>query len=152
MNRLKSVLGYGWAVLAIFIVLATFMANGYFSRELASATGVTVSPWYSGGEVTKTNEHGTYRTLIHRPVFDGLLWERTVGFVQVNWEPSEGLPSVIEEKINFNGDKEADFLIRLDTRTGRAVLTPYSTSVLSIDQVYKLSKGWAVRILLRKLD
>ncbi len=48
MKKLYSTLGYAWAVLTIFIVLATFMGNDYISKKFANATGVTVSPWYSG--------------------------------------------------------------------------------------------------------
>ena len=50
MKTLKGILGYIWAFLAIFIVLATFVGHDYFSGKLASATGITISPWYSGGE------------------------------------------------------------------------------------------------------
>lgn len=88
MDRLKAILGYSCAVCALIAALATFLGNDALSRALASATGVTVSPWYSGGEVVRTINHGPYRTDIHRPVFDALIGERETGFVQVKWVPA----------------------------------------------------------------
>lgn len=142
--------GYTWGILAILIVLATFMGNKYFSRTLANISGVTVSPWYSGGEIVITADHGSYKTFVRRPVFDGLIWERKSGFIQINWEPFSGLPSVVEEKIDYNGDGQEDFLVTLDTATGNASLVAYSPDVVSVEKSYRLTKGWAVRILLKK--
>ena len=150
MSRLKSVLGYTWAVLTIVVVLATFLANDYFSGKFASATGITVSPWFSGGEVLQTSEHDGYRTLVHRPVFDALIGEQSAGFVQVNWEPADRLPSVIEENIDIGRDKLEHFAIRLDTKTGAALLTSQTASVMGLERTYRLKDGWAVRVLLKK--
>ena len=149
-NKIKTILGYIWGFLAILIVLATFMGNEYFSRKLANTTGVTISPWYSGGEIVNTIDHSSYKTLVHRPVFDGLIWEKKDGFVQINWEPFSGLPPLIEEKIDYNGDRREDFLVKLDTATGKASLVAYSPDVVSVENTYKLTKGWAVRVLLNK--
>jgi len=148
MNKVRAVLGITWATLALPLVLVTFVGNGYFSKGLASATGITVTPWYTGGELTQVVGHGTYSTLIHRPVFDGLFGPRTSGFVQVNWEPASGLPTTLEERIDYDRDGNADFLIRLDPSTGEAQLTAYSRAVKGIEQVYRLRNGWAVRVSL----
>jgi hypothetical protein len=150
MKTLKGILGYIWAFLAIFIVLATFMGNDFFSEQLASATGITVSPWFSGGEVVRTVDHGTYKTYLHRPVFDALIGEKREGFMQLNWEPYAGLPPVIKEQIDYNDDNEKDFLITLNTHTGETTLTPQSPTVLSTEGPYRLKKGWAVRVRLKK--
>lgn len=150
MKTLKGILGYIWAFLTVFIVLATFMGNDYFSEQLASATGITVSPWFSGGEIVKTIDHGTYKTYIHRPVFDALIGERREGFMQLNWEPYAGLPPVIQETIDYNGDSRKDFLITLNTQTGDATLAAHTPTVLSIERSYRLKTGWAVRVVLKK--
>jgi hypothetical protein len=150
MKRIRPLLGYAWAVLALFVVVATFMGNRFFSRAFASATGIAISARYSGGEIRRTVEHGAYRTLIHRPVFDGLLGEHRDGFIQINWEPLEGIPPIVEEKIDYDGDGKNDFLVRLDTGSGRAELTGLQPSVRSVDKVYRLRKGWVVRVLLRR--
>ena len=148
MDRLKSVLGYTAAVIAFFVVLATFLGSNYFSYKLVSVTGMKVSPRFTGGEVVRTIDHNTYKTLIHRPVFDGLIGERNDGFIQINWDPLEGLPPVIEEKIDYNGDKVEDFLIRFETQTAKATLTAYNPSVKGIENTYILKNGRAARILL----
>jgi len=150
MKKLKGMLGYIWAFLTVIIVLATFMGNDYFSEQLASATGITISPWFSGGEIVKTLDHGTYKTYIHRPVFDALIGEKRKGFIQLNWEPYAGLPPVVQETIDYNGDNRADFLITLNTKTGDASLTAHSPTVLFIERSYGLKKGWAVRVHLQK--
>jgi hypothetical protein len=150
MNRLKTISGYTWAFVCFVIVLATFVGQAYFSRKLVSATGIKVSPRLTGGEIVKVIDHGQYKTLIHRPVFDGLIWERKNGFIQVAWEPITGLPPVVVEKIDFDRDDKPDFLLTLDTRSGQCSLTAYNASVLSVDRLYKLEKGWAVRVGLRK--
>ena len=90
MGRLKSILGYTAAVLATSIVLATFLGNNYFSNKFALATGITVSPRYTGGEIVKVVDHGTYRTIIHRPVYDGLLGREKKGSFKSNGSPSPG--------------------------------------------------------------
>lgn len=152
MDRVKSILGYTAAVLALFVVLATFMGNRYFSHKLVSATGIKVSPWYTGGEIVKVVEHDTYRTFIHRPVFDGLISERQEGFIQINWESRTGLPPVIRENVDYDGDNRADFIVTLNTATGDTSITGYNPAVVSVKHTYKLDKGWAVRILLRKVS
>jgi len=148
MDRLKAILGYTWAVLAVIIVLATFMGNKQFSQKLASASGVTVSPRITGGEVVGVNDHGAYRALIHRPVFDGLLGERSTGFIQIDWEAARDFPSVIEERVAFEGKRPVRLLVRLDTRTGEAAAQDEKGSALPVGHVYRLPSGFAVRLLL----
>lgn len=150
MNKLKGFLGYIWALFAFFIVLATFVGYDTLPRKLASAAGLTVSPRFTGGEIVRTIDHGAYKTHIHRPVFDGLIGEREKGFIQLNWEPSACLPSVIREKIDYDGNQREDFLITLDTNTGDTSLTAFDARVRSIERSYRLKRGWAVRVLLRK--
>ena len=152
MKRLKTILGYTAAVLAMFVVIATFMGNSYFSKKLVSATGIKVSPWYTGGEIVKVVEHETYTTLIHRPVFDGLISERKEGFIQINWEFQTGFPTEIQEVVDYDGDNRADFLVTLNTATGDTSITGYNPAVVSIQKTYKLDNGWAVRIKLRKVS
>ena len=150
MQKFKSIVGYTWAVLAFIIALATFLGNDSFSRELALATGITVSPWYSGGEIVKTTEHGAYKTSLHRSVFDSLIGQTKEGFVQINWDPTAGLPPEIRESIDYNGDGKEDFFITLNPATGEVKLTTGNPSVLSVDNAYRLRNGWAVRVRLKR--
>ena len=111
MKRALKIAGYTWAAACVVIVIATFAGNDYFSGRLASATGVTISPWYSGGEIVRSIDHGAYRTLIRRPVFDGLIGERKEGFIQIEWQPVTALPPVIEDGIDYTGDGKEDFSV-----------------------------------------
>lgn len=150
MKKLKTILGYAWAVAAFIIVLATFFGNDYFSRALARTTGIIVSPLYSGGEIVLVLDHGAYRTSIHRPVFGYLIGQAKEGFVQINWGPANALPSVISEGIDYNGDGREDFSITLNTVTGEVKVSISNPAVISVEKSYHLSNGWAVRVLLKR--
>ena len=100
----------------------------------------------------KIVEHGTYRTIIHRPVYDGLMGERREGFIQIKWQSTAGLPPMIRETVDYDGYDKADFLVTLDTATGETTLIGYNPAVVSVKKTYKLDTGWAVRILLRKVS
>jgi hypothetical protein len=150
MKKLKSFLGYTWAVTAIIIALATFFGYNYFSQTLATTTGITVNPWYSGGEIMKTVDHGNYKTALHRPVFDALIGQTEKGFIQINWEPATGLPEIISEGFDYNGDGKEDFVVTLNTSTGETTLTKNNAYVFGIEKSYHLRNGWAVRVLLKR--
>lgn len=152
MKRALKIAGYAWAVACVVIVIATFVGNSYFSGKLASATGITVSPWFSGGEIVRSIDHGMYRTVIRRPVFDGLIGESKEGFIQIEWQPVTVLPPVIEDGIDFTGDGKEDFAFRLDTAAGTGALTPRNPSVIAIQTLVKVNQGWVARIQLRKVS
>lgn len=149
MSKLKSILGYIAASLSIPIILATFMAMPFWSELLVSATGVTISPWFTGGEVARTVDHDTYRTDIHRPIFDALIGERKEGFVQVDWTPLQAIPARIDEEIDVDGDGQADFRVEWDTGSDQATLTSYASWVLGLEGTYRLEDSLAVRVTLR---
>jgi len=150
LSKLKPIFGYAWAVLALIIVIATFAGNRYFSHRLASATGITVSPRLTGGDIMRTDDHGSYRAIVHRPVFDGLIGERSTGFIQIDWESSGALPPVVAERIDLDREKPVRLLVRLDTRTAAATATDDKGSGMAIEHVYRLPTGWAVRVILKK--
>ncbi len=152
MKKIKSIIGYIWAMLALFIAPATFLGQSYFSQTLARTTGITINPWFSGGEIVKVIDHAGYKTSVHRPVFDSLIGQTKEGFVQINWYPAASLPSVIREGIDYNGDGRDDFIVTLNTDTGETTLTRHNPAVLSIEKSYRLKNGWAVRVLLIRHD
>jgi hypothetical protein len=150
MNRLKSILGYIWAIMAIPIVLSTFINNGSWAKRLAETTGVEVSPWFTGGDIAGIQIHKEYRTEIHQPVLDGLLGERDEGFVQIDWVPEEkGLPPVIREEIDYNNDGSIDFSVVLNTRTNETSLKPYNDHIISVQSVLNADNKKVVRIRLK---
>lgn len=148
---IKSSLGYTWAALCLIIVLATFIGLNFWSRTLAFETGIQVSPRLTGGEVRLSVDHGQYHTKLHRLVFDGLLGERSDGFVQIDWVPKENqtLPARIEEEFDIDGDGTSEFSIRLDTLAAKADLFNKKPWVLSAESVIRVDAEQIVRVRLR---
>jgi hypothetical protein len=151
MAKLKSVLGYTVAALSIPVMIAAVLAFTVLDLggPFISATGLKTSANWTGGEVVQTHEHGTYRTEVHRPVFDALIGERKEGFVQVAWRPADALPARIDEEIDADADGRADFRIELETATRQASLTPYSPNVIELEGVYRLGETLAIRVTLK---
>lgn len=149
-GKLRSAAGYTMAAAALAVVLVTFIWQDRLSLVFARATGIKVSARYTGGEVVRTIGHGSYRTLIHRPVFDGLFSERSEGFIQVNWDGAPPWPAVLEEAVDYDGDNALDLVVTFDTKTLEAGLSRKSPYVTGIAKTYKIDKGFAVRIALKK--
>lgn len=149
-GKLKSVCGYTMAVAAIVIVLVAFIENDQLALVFARLTGITVSPRYTGGEVTKTIDHGTYKTFLHRPVFDGLFSDRSRGFIQINWYGEPPWPQTLEESVDCDGDGVVDFVASLDTGSLKANLSAKNPSVTGVENTYRLNRGFAMRIALQK--
>ncbi|MGE5607055.1 MAG: hypothetical protein ACM3YE_15370 [Bacteroidota bacterium] len=153
MKRIISKLAYLWALLALPIVLAAFIGNSFWAEKLITITGLQISPWDTGGEIVQTINHDTYQTLIHRPVFDGLIAERKKGFVQVDWRAVGGvLPKKINEAIDYDRDGIVDFRIQWDTGRNDAEVIAASPDVIGLGGVYRLESERVVRVLLKNKD
>ena len=118
--------------LATPLVLVTFMGMNLLAGKLVAVTGLHVHPLYTGGEVAQTIDHGPYQTLIHRPVFDGLVGQREYG-LRPDPMAAQGRQSAreIDEQIDFDADGTNDFRIRLNTVTSEASIEPSDPRVLS---------------------
>lgn len=150
MKYIGTIFRYLWALLAFPIVLATFTGNSFWAEKLVAIAGLEISPWDTGGEIVQRIDQGNYQTLVHRPVFDGLICERKNGFVQVDWKATgEVLPAIINDEIDYDCDGTNDFQIRLDTGKNKADLVELSPDVIELERVYKLEDGRAVRVLLK---
>jgi hypothetical protein len=151
MSRIKAFLVYSWAALAGPLVLATCMGMPPLAGKLVAVTGLHVHPRYTGGEVARTIDHGSYQTLVHRPVFDGLIGQRNAGFVQIHWQTRDAnLPESIDEQVDFDADGSNDFRIQLNTVTQEARIEPFDSRVLSADEVIGVPDGWIIRVNLRR--
>jgi hypothetical protein len=149
LKGIKTGAGYIWAVFCLVIVLATFVGLGFWSKTLATETGIHVSPRFTGGEVRTTIDHGAYRTLLHRPVFDGLMGERRDGFVQIDWVPQQknSLPPALEEAFDIDGNGSEDCIVRLEG--GKAVLLSHAPWVLDCEPVVDVDSEQILRLRLR---
>ena len=153
MKTLRSILGYSAAALSILIMVATFPSIGILGEPLVTATGLTLSPNYTGGEVMRTIDHGTYQTQIHRPVFDDtLIGERKRGFVQVSWRPLVALPAHIDEEIDVDEDGTADFRIQVETASQRATLVARASWVHELEWALLLKESLAVRVIVDRKE
>jgi hypothetical protein len=148
-SKLKSILGYTIAALMVPVVMVTLLAMGPLAQGLVDATGVVISPIYTGGEVVRTVTHGSYETHIHRPVFDGLLAERRTGFVQIVWSPLTALPETLVEDIDYNNDGKPDFQVTLHPKTKTAEWKPFSSQAYGLEGPYAIGDGLGVRINLK---
>ena len=151
MSRIRTYLAYSWAFLAAPLVLATFMGMDFFAGRLVAVTGLHVHPLYTGGEVAQTIDHGRYQTLIHRPVFDGLVGQREYGILQIQWQPKDAnLPERIDEAIDLDADNTSEFTIRLNTKTNTADLELSGDRFLALDEVITVANTRVVRISLKR--
>jgi hypothetical protein len=153
LQKLGSGVGYTWAALCLLIVLATFMGLSFWEQTLAKGTGIHVSARFSGGEVLQTIDHGFYRTLRHRPVFDGLLSDRAEGFVQIDWVPSEKqpLPSIVKEDLDIDGDGRIDLSVEVETSSGKVQLIRNAPWVLGPEPLISADSERILRVRLQNL-
>jgi hypothetical protein len=150
MNKIKAAAAYAVSFLMTLVVLATFMGMNFWAGKLVAITNLKVSPKFTGGEIRKVVDHGTYQTLIHRPIFDALLCESSQGFVQVVWNSESPLPKEIEEAVDYNQDGKADFLARLNTETFETHVISNAAQVKGLEGTVKIKKGVLIRVLLSK--
>ena len=147
--RLRTFFGYTAATLTIIIALATFLGLKFFSHKLIDVTGLKISPWFTGGEIIRTIDHGSYRTAQHRAVFDALIGQRSEGFVQLDFSPLNSLPKTINEDIDFDLDGNMDFHVEYSVPTNTAVFTSFTPRAVSVAGCYVLKERRAVRIKLQ---
>ena len=150
MNKIKSFLGYFWAALGIPIVLVMLLGSNAWVNLIA-ASGLEVSPWFTGGDVIHTAHGEGWMTEIHEPVFQALIGERKTGFVQVNWKPLNGALTIVDEDVDYNADGQPDFHIRWDVHNAEPELTALQPAVLGLDSFYRFKDdSAAVRVSLRR--
>jgi hypothetical protein len=151
LQTLKSGIGYVWAAACLAVILTTFVGLNFWTKSLADGTGLHISARYSGGEIRQTVDHGSYRTLLHRIVFDGLVGERSRGFVQLDWVPreKETLPAIMEEDLDIDGDGSAEIGVRIDTVAGKAELQHRTHWVLGLEPLITSGSERILRVQLR---
>ena len=153
MNTVCKILGYGWAALAVPLVVAGFVGLSHWESLLARSTSISVSPWMTGGEVVRTLPREGYEVRLHRPVFDGLIGQRAKGFVQVDWiviPPATALPERIREQIDYDQDGVADFAVELDVEANQVAFKPLHPNVLGCERLMKLKNGRVLRVVLKR--
>ena len=149
MTAIKSFFGYSISFLAIPLVMAVFIGLGSWSALLVHGTRVRISPWFSGGDVARIVDHGTYVTRIYHPVFAGIFGQRREGFVQVDWSKKAFVPAQIDERVDLAGEGTPGFRIQWNTLTDAITLTSVSPAVIGLRSHDAMSDRLVVRVNLR---
>jgi hypothetical protein len=147
MRRLASSLVYPVALAYVLAVIALFPSIGLLSHELAQMPFMQVHPRFSGGEVVETIRADGVEWRVHRPVFDGLLWERGHGFVQIDALCETPPPNGAEIAPDCAGDGSPDFRLVLPAAAGDAPeLVPLSPLVTGLESWAETDGGWIARV------
>lgn len=146
MRKFKNAAGYAWAATALLILLGGLSNMDNIARAMIAA-GITVSPLFSGGEVTRMTDRDGYRNFQYRPVFDALIGETREGFIQLEWQGS--LPAVLQETVPLYNDAASGFTVRLSTAVPAAELTAPGKLATGIRECVKTEQGIIVRVTLR---
>ncbi len=149
MNKIKKILGYTIAISYPIIFILAIISYNLYAKKFVEATGLKISPWYSGDIVIKTIDHDGYKTRIHKPVFQGFITERKFGFVQIDWVIINKIPDIIKESIDFDFDTKIDFYIEYNIKDNKAYIQSLNTDVIGIKGNYKLENSYIARIKLK---
>lgn len=150
-KRVQMVAGFVWAVIACSIVIAIFLGMNRWTTLLVHGTGLHVSSWYSGNDVGQTIDHADYRTIVRKPVFQGIFHERSKGFVQLDWIPHSNnfFPKMIHDTVDLDGDGSVDAVFEIETRDPRIKVLPYHEWVQEVMLITVIDGQITARIALR---
>ncbi|NLH17472.1 MAG: hypothetical protein GX455_12925 [Phycisphaerae bacterium] len=150
MKNIRMIMAYSWAVLAVPLILATFLGMPTWARFLVDTTGLKVAPKFSGGEVIRTIEYQGYSTRIHEPSFDGLFGPCKQGFVQIDWKANAGsFPETISEMIDYDQNGTVDFSVVIQTQTDQVTLKALDSPVIAPEPLISIPDMKILRIRLR---
>lgn len=119
---LKPWLGYIWLITVLAVSITGFMNMESVAEVLFVKGGFQVTENWRGGDIAHVKVHEAYQTIIHRPVFAGLLTEKNQGFIRIDWVSAQGLPEIILEAVDYDSDGRADFTLELNTIDNRVQL------------------------------
>jgi hypothetical protein len=148
MRKVKIIAGTIWALLAMILILILFPGLNSFSGSVAKLPFMKLNPNYSGGEVAKQIVSENYTIDIRKPVFDGLIGQKSTGFVQIDWRGK--IPDQIADTIDYDLDQQADFLIRINRGATRTEITSFNGKAGDIRISTQTSYGWAIRVNVKK--
>jgi hypothetical protein len=148
MNKIKITAGIIWAIGCLLLMTILYFALGNFSAGFAKLPFMKLNPTCTGGEISQQIVMDDCTLMVRKPVFDGLIREKKKGFVQIDWRGN--IPDVIDDTIDFNLDKEPDFIIRIDKSKPDAILKALNPKVRNIDVSTSASYGWSVRVNINK--
>ena len=148
MKKVKIITGICWAFAGLILIIILFPGLNSYSVSVSKLPFMKINPRYTGGEIATHLISDKCTLDIRKPVFNGILKERTSGFVQMDWRGK--IPETIKDSIDFNNDGQKDFFIQVNRTKSESHLEIYNSRVKKILVSTPTSYGWAVRVGLSK--
>jgi len=147
MKKILAIIAYIWAIACLIVLLAAFMKNDTFAREMAKLPFIKLHPVYSGGVQAKVINEPGMEIIINKPVFDRIIGQSKTGFVQVKFtSTTDTLPPVIKKDIDYNFDNAVDFGVEINTSTGETKLHQINRLVKDLNVSSRVKKSWVIRV------
>jgi hypothetical protein len=151
MKSIVTIIAYVIAAACIFVGIATFAGNRFFAEKLVEASGLRISPRFTGGEIVRVIGRNGCEVRIHRPVFDGLFSDRKDGFIQIDYI-GKGALSPLADQVDYDNDGTADFDFSYDPVTKAKTFLSHKKEAVSLRTVAKVKDGYSVRVNLHRID
>jgi hypothetical protein len=148
MKKVKIIAGISWAFFCLILIIILFPGLNSFSFSVSKLPFMKLNPRYTGGEIADQVISKSCTLDIRKPVFNGFLKERNLGFVQLDWHGT--IPDIIKDSIDYNHDGIKDFCVLIDRKNSKTVLDPINRKIKGVLISTPTSYGWAVRIGLIK--
>jgi len=148
MKKVKIIAGISWALFCLILIIILFPGLNSFSLSVSKLPFMKLNPRYTGGEIADKVISKSCTLDIRKPVFNGFLKERNLGFVQLDWHGT--IPDIIKDSIDYNHDGIKDFCVLIDRKNSKTVLDPINRKIKGVLISTPTSYGWAVRIGLIK--
>ena len=148
MKKVKIIAGISWAFFCLILIIILFPGLNSFSFSVSKLPFMKLNPRYTGGEIADQVLSKSCTLDIRKPVFNGFLKERNLGFVQLDWHGT--IPDIIKDSIDYNHDGIKDFCVLIDRKNSKTVLDPINRKIKGVLISTPTSYGWAVRIGLIK--
>ena len=148
MKKVKIIAGISWAFFCLILIIILFPGLNSFSLSVSKLPFMKLNPRYTGGEIADQVISKSRTLDIRKPVFNGFLKERNLGFVQLDWHGT--IPDIIKDSIDYNHDGIKDFCVLIDRKNSKTVLDPINRKIKGVLISTPTSYGWAVRVGLIK--
>ena len=148
MKKVKIIAGISWAFFCLILIIILFPGLNSFSLSVSKLPFMKLNPRYTGGEIADQVISKSCTLDIRKPVFNGFLKERNLGFVQLDWHGT--IPDIIKDSIDYNHDGIKDFCVLIDRKNSKTVLDPINRKIKGVLISTQTSYGWAVRVGLIK--
>jgi len=131
MSKLKSLFGYGAAILVLTVmVLAPFVLMSRI-EQLVGHLGLRSHPKFSGGSAVRVLNRDGYQVTIAAPAGPVGPMEWGPRFIQVSWSPVGALPDTVDEQLDLDGGGRPQ--VRLRFRVPRDPKQPLTGQLEILD-------------------